>query len=95
MPYFAKIASAAHRCDCLSLGFCAKFGQLIWLIYRDSLRIRARLLPKGANRILQVVMIRAGFLDPESRRDLIELATARLRIAWLGAPTRWCYSTKA
>src|SRR3984885_8539123 len=43
-------------------------------LYPDSLRIRGRPLAKRRGPDSTVGMIRAGFLDPESRRDLIELA---------------------
>jgi len=43
-------------------------------LYPDSLEIRIFLLPNHASRILPNRMIRPGFLDPESRQDLTELA---------------------
>jgi transposase len=43
-------------------------------IYPDSLRIRAQPLAKRREPDSTVAMIEPGFLDPESRRDLIELA---------------------
>jgi len=37
-------------------------------------------------------MIRAGFLDPESRKDLIELARdGSVGIVWRAGPTRFCF----
>ncbi len=44
------------------------------MIYPDSAIIRRNRLPRRLNAILLPCMIRRGFLDPESRRDLIELA---------------------
>jgi transposase len=41
--------------------------------YPDSLSVRAQPLPNGANRILPLLWSNLGFLDPASRRDLIEL----------------------
>ncbi len=43
-------------------------------IYPDSLKIRAAPLRKDAGWILRDLMIRPGFLDKQSRHDLIELA---------------------
>ena len=43
-------------------------------LYLDSLKIRVGLLRNDAGWILPGVMIRRGFLDRESRQDLIELA---------------------
>ena len=37
-------------------------------------------------------MIRAGFLDPETRSDLIDLGRdGSWLTGWPGAPTRWYY----
>jgi hypothetical protein len=42
--------------------------------------------------ILILFMIRRGFLDPESRKDLIELARdGRLRTVWGAGPTPSCF----
>src|ERR1700733_13110803 len=46
---------------------------ILW-VSPDSLRILGRPLAKRRGPDSTVGMIRAGFLDPESRRDLIELA---------------------
>jgi hypothetical protein len=41
-------------------------------------------------------MIQAGFLDPESRQDLTELAPdGSARIVWRDGPTLWCCSMTA
>jgi hypothetical protein len=53
--------------DSVELPFCD-------LVYPDSPRIRKFALRISAGRILPQRMIRPGFLDPESRKDLIELA---------------------
>lgn len=44
------------------------------IIYPGSLRIRTPPLPISSGRVRLDCMIRAGFLDPESRKDLTELA---------------------
>jgi transposase len=45
-----------------------------FVLYPDSLRTRSFLLPNLPDQILPIRMIRPGFLDTESRQDLIELA---------------------
>ena len=53
---------------------CSWFPKSAFLLYPDSAGIRVPLLPSGAGTTLLGGMIRPGFLDPESRRDLIDLA---------------------
>ncbi len=66
-----------------ALRFCVVSGAIPYLeveiasavdLYPDSLKIRAGPLRNDAGWILPDVMIRPGFLDKESRQDLIELA---------------------